>query len=643
MLYNIDFDIAAVIISLFILFHIFVKKGLKTASNRVFLLLVASNLAASVTDIISSILNSYPDTMVIWQADLVNTLYLALHNSMTPLMLLYIFCLLGDFMRMNRLLLKAVFIPVFSEYILLLLNPFFRFVFYYDENGIYRHGLSFPLFYVFAFGYMAACIVILMVRRENITKTKRRSLIFIIVATIISLALQMVYPYLLLEIFAQTLGFLGMLLSIENQDDIVNHISGAYNRYAFIETAPEYLGNTDSVIIVIKLQELSYYNTTIGMTRTNEFLRKIASFLSKADRRLFCYDLGGGNFVLLGSGMTDDEIEMLTGKTAERFRSAWELNGSGVMFPAMLCAGRTDRFTSMEELLLIADSSFDGNETVIVEIEKVMEKNKRKIQIESLIREAIAKKRFEVYYQPIWGKAGGYFHSAEALIRLNTEEFGFVSPEEFIPIAEESGLIVEIGAFVFDEVCRFYKSNELEKSGIDYMEVNLSTVQCMDPELVNSFKETLKKYSLSSERINLEITESAAADNRKVLKDNVNVLNGLGFSFSLDDYGTGYSNFSYMFDLPFSIIKLDKSILWKALNPKGIKGPKSSGILLSNTIRMMKEMGYKVLVEGVETEEQKVLLEKLGCDYFQGYYFSKPVPGDVFLKFIKEANADQGA
>ena len=643
MLYNIDFDIAAVIISLFILFHIFVKKGLKTASNRVFLLLVASNLAASVTDIISSILNSYPDTMVIWQADLVNTLYLALHNSMTPLMLLYIFCLLGDFMRMNRLLLKAVFIPVFSEYILLLLNPFFRFVFYYDENGIYRHGWCFPLFYVFAFGYMAACIVILMVRRENITKTKRRSLIFIIVATIISLALQMVYPYLLLEIFAQTLGFLGMLLSIENQDDIVNHISGAYNRYAFIETAPEYLGNTDSVIIVIKLQELSYYNTTIGMTRTNEFLRKIASFLSKADRRLFCYDLGGGNFVLLGSGMTDDEIERLTGKTAERFRSAWELNGSGVMFPAMLCAGRTDRFTSMEELLLIADSSFDGNETVIVEIEKVMEKNKRKIQIESLIREAIAKKRFEVYYQPIWGKAGGYFHSAEALIRLNTEEFGFVSPEEFIPIAEESGLIVEIGAFVFDEVCRFYKSNELEKSGIDYMEVNLSTVQCMDPELVNSFKETLKKYSLSSERINLEITESAAADNRKVLKDNVNVLNGLGFSFSLDDYGTGYSNFSYMFDLPFSIIKLDKSILWKALNPNGSEGPKSSGILLSNTIRMMKEMGYKVLVEGVETEEQKVLLEKLGCDYFQGYYFSKPVPGDVFLKFIKEANADQGA
>ena len=643
MLYNIDFDIAAVIISLFILFHIFVKKGLKTASNRVFLLLVASNLAASVTDIISSILNSYPDTMVIWQADLVNTLYLALHNSMTPLMLLYIFCLLGDFMRMNRLLLKAVFIPVFSEYILLLLNPFFRFVFYYDENGIYRHGWCFPLFYVFAFGYMAACIVILMVRRENITKTKRRSLIFIIVATIISLALQMVYPYLLLEIFAQTLGFLGMLLSIENQDDIVNHISGAYNRYAFIETAPEYLGNTDSVIIVIKLQELSYYNTTIGMTRTNEFLRKIASFLSKADRRHFCYDLGGGNFVLLGSGMTDDEIERLTGKTAERFRSAWELNGSGVMFPAMLCAGRTDRFTSMEELLLIADSSFDGNETVIVEIEKVMEKNKRKIQIESLIREAIAKKRFEVYYQPIWGKAGGYFHSAEALIRLNTEEFGFVSPEEFIPIAEESGLIVEIGAFVFDEVCRFYKSNELEKSGIDYMEVNLSTVQCMDPELVNSFKETLKKYSLSSERINLEITESAAADNRKVLKDNVNVLNGLGFSFSLDDYGTGYSNFSYMFDLPFSIIKLDKSILWKALNPNGSEGPKSSGILLSNTIRMMKEMGYKVLVEGVETEEQKVLLEKLGCDYFQGYYFSKPVPGDVFLKFIKEANADQGA
>lgn len=665
MLYNIDFDIAASVISLFIIFYIFRKKGLKTAANRFFLALVTANLAACLADIFSSIVNSRPDVEALWKADIWNTLYLALHNTMPLLLLFYCLCLLGRYGKLRRAGKLLICAPVLFDYLLLLVNPLFRFIYYYDEQGIYLHGDLFLLFYVIAFGYMAGTVILLMRGRRSIPTAKRYPLIFIILSTVAALIVQIIFPHILIEIFAQSVGFLGILLSIENQDDIVNPVTRVLNRYAFLETAPGSLNAKNAVFFVIKLPELSYYNTAVGIAHTNLLLREVAMWLSRLDARLSCYDLENGHFVLLGTEIRAEEREELQTKITERFRRSWGRKGTGMLLPVQLCTGSfgtgggskaafesgrekeekdkagklKDGVSSMEELLLIADSHFEGNEIQVVEPHEMIAKHKRRILIEQLLKQAIEEKLFQVYYQPIWERSSGKFHSAEALIRLQTTEFGFISPEEFIPIAEETGQIIEIGAYVFDEVCRFYKSHQLESLGVDYVEVNLSTVQCMDQELVENFKETLKKYQISSERINLEITESAAAGNRRALNDNVNVLNGLGFTFSLDDYGTGYSNFSYMFDLPFSIIKLDKSILWRAKHPKTGDGPKSSGILLANTIRMMKEMGYHVLVEGVETVEQKLLLEELHCDYFQGYFFSKPVPGDVFIDFIKVVNA----
>ena len=197
-------------------------------------------------------------------------------------------------------------------------------------------------------------------------------------------------------------------------------------------------------------------------------------------------------------------------------------------------------------------------------------------------------------------------------------------------------MIVDIGAFVFDEVCNFYKKNKLLELGINYIEINLSVVQCMNSRIVDAFDKVLKKHGLDAKHINLEITESAASDSRRTLMETVNALRDRGFSFSLDDYGTGYSNISYMYDMPFSIIKLDKTILWSALHPQNGMGDKNAMIFLENTVKMMKEMKYKLIAEGIETAEQRDLLKRLKCDYFQGFYFSKPVPGDSFLDMLRK-------
>ena len=269
---------------------------------------------------------------------------------------------------------------------------------------------------------------------------------------------------------------------------------------------------------------------------------------------------------------------------------------------------------------------------------KAVHDYERGVLIERLIDKALKNKSFEVYYQPIWNSNAGRFTSAEALCRLIDSEYGIIPPDEFIPVAERNGSILDIGLFVFEEVCRSYQEERLSSLGIEYVEVNLSVVQCLSKNLMRSFDEILNKYQLSAEKINLEITESATTENQKVMYDTIEVLNNSKFSFSLDDYGTGYSNISYMYEMPFSIIKIDKSILWKAKDPRTGESEKNGYIYLENTIHMLKEMGYSVLVEGVETVEQKMLLEELGCDYLQGYYFSQPVQKQVFTDFIKVVN-----
>lgn len=235
-----------------------------------------------------------------------------------------------------------------------------------------------------------------------------------------------------------------------------------------------------------------------------------------------------------------------------------------------------------------------------------------------------------MYYQPIYSVNEQRFNSAEALLRLKDDKYGFISPEIFIPAAEKSGAIHKIGAFVLDEVCRFIASEEYKALQLDYIEINLSVAQCMQNDLANQVLETIDKYKITPDQINLEITETAASYSQKTMLENLSVLSDAGISFSLDDFGTGYSNMRRIASLPLHLVKLDKSFADMGENPK-------LQIILQNTIQMIKAMNMKIVVEGIETEKLVQQFSDLQCEYIQGYYYSKPIPKEEFVDFIKES------
>lgn len=208
-----------------------------------------------------------------------------------------------------------------------------------------------------------------------------------------------------------------------------------------------------------------------------------------------------------------------------------------------------------------------------------------------------------------------------------------IFPDEFISVAEHTGDIIWIGEYVFENACRFLANGEGAEYGLEVMEVNLSTIQCLDPELPQKLSSIAANNHVSPARINLEITETAEVYSKAGMAHTMKSLMDAGFSFALDDFGTGYANYSYLVNYPFQLVKVDKSFLWEAG-----KSPESK-IVFENMLQLINRLGKKAVVEGVETKQQQDLLIESGVDFLQGYYYSKPVPGKQFISCIREHNS----
>lgn len=274
--------------------------------------------------------------------------------------------------------------------------------------------------------------------------------------------------------------------------------------------------------------------------------------------------------------------------------------------------------------------SHENGQVFWINEDTIRDKDYRK-QVLAVLTRAVQERAFNVVFQPIWSTRENRFASAEALVRLkDCGELGFISPEIFIPMAEEQGMIGEIGNIVFEKVCSFASENRLWEKGINYIEVNLSGMQSVDPSLPAQLSSVMQKYGIEPSFINLEITETASIDGGELLDINMQRLRSLGCHFSMDDFGTGYSNLSQMAKVHFELVKLDKSLIWPAFG----ENPDEPLVILNSCIAMILQLGAHIVAEGVETEEQATFLADRGVSYLQGYYYSKPITGDAFLEKI---------
>lgn len=389
-------------------------------------------------------------------------------------------------------------------------------------------------------------------------------------------------------------------------------------------------------LIVLALDDFKFVNKTFGVTTGDIMLMQVAYFLTTLTKRGRVYRYGADQFVLqIRHGETD--MYAVLDFIQERFRHPWITEEVSVMLSTTIsCIAYPEDGDSMETLVDVIDYSVlsaktMGKGTVVFAKDMDLHALRKEKAIEKAIELAIDRDTIEVYYQPIFNTEKQCYTSAEALVRLNDELLGNISPEIFIPIAEKNGMILKLGTMIFEKVCRFISEENLKDTTIEYIEVNVSVVQCMQQNFVEELIDIMEYYHIAPEQINLEVTETAAVNSISVLQENIEKLHAKGISFSLDDYGSGYSTLGYLHQLPFQIIKLDKLMVWDAFENE------RAGITLKFTVGMLKELKVRIVAEGVETQEQQMHLTGIGCDYLQGWYYSKAIPGEEFAQLIQAA------
>jgi len=255
-----------------------------------------------------------------------------------------------------------------------------------------------------------------------------------------------------------------------------------------------------------------------------------------------------------------------------------------------------------------------------------------RVVMESSIRAAISKKEFVVYYQPQINAKENKLIGMEALVRWNHPTIGLIQPFKFIPIAEETGLVVEIDKLVMDMAMKQFSSWFSSGYNLGTLSLNLAVKHLEQENYVEKLQNSIKKYSLNPDMIELEVTESDVMKKPEQSIEKLNEISKLGIRISIDDFGTGYSSLSYLKKLPIDKLKIDKSFI------DDIPNDADGEAIVKAIIAMTNSLGLTVIAEGVEEEEQKEFLVKHNCHNIQGYYYSKPIPSNEMLEFMKGMN-----
>ncbi len=647
MLKLVSFNYAALILLVVLLISTFLRKMTKGNSNHVFLCILFIMLAATSFDIWALLLdNARSDFM--FGRYMSHSGYLFFHFITTPAYVMYVISISDTWHRMRRNIWQQVLIvaPIAIMTVIIAINPFNNCLFGF-ENGVYTRGPLFIVLYIFTFYYMIVGLSFLYFNRKLLSKMKIAAISSIVPLVLAALIAQYINHENAVEMFASSLSLLFISATAQRPEEIIDPQTGLGNYGAYAEyTKRCFITEKRISIIMLNIGNFTRLQNMVSYDTSAELLHKVTSALSETDRIFRCggelFYLDRGRFRIILWGKNRDKAAEI----AEYLRNHLNSESYSADLPVALslhfCVADCPEDIKDFKSLTAFGSGFhekEYNSTDRVLLASELFKNSRfemLNNIDNIIDNALRNKSFKVFYQPIFNVEQNRFSTAEALLRLVDEKYGFVPPDLFIPAAEKNGAIHKIGDFVLEEVCRFIASDRFKELGLDYIEINLSVAQCMHSDLADKVLKCLEKYHIPSDKINLEITETAAARAHNEMKNNLDKLSDAGISFSLDDYGTGYSNMKRVVQLPLKIVKLDKSFVDEQNNPK-------MWIVLQNTVKMLKDMNMEIVVEGIETEKMVQQFSDLSCDYIQGYYFSKPVPEDDFVDFVKKAQAEQAA
>ncbi len=414
-----------------------------------------------------------------------------------------------------------------------------------------------------------------------------------------------------------------------------DQLTGLANRLTFNDYLDQELARLSrhsryGAVLFIDIDNFKNINDSLGHHKGDLLLKTFAARASKSIRKEdMLARLGGDEFVILLSNLSDNEMQAteralhISKKLHSFINKPIKLEENSLHIT--ISVGVTlisSQDTDINNILKHADIAMyeakatGRNKTCFFEKEMSL-KIQEQLVLDSEIRDALKNNEFELYYQPIVETKSSKIVSYEALIRWNHPTRGLVFPDAFIPYAEGSGLIVDIGNWVINTACKNHKKYNNKLKNIS---INISLKQFIKADFIENILDITNKYNVNPSIFKLELTESVAIDNLEQTIEKMNTLKSHGFAIAMDDFGTGYSSLSYLKNLPFDFLKIDRSFIQHILDNE------DDASLVKTILTISKQFKFTVIAEGVETQEHVEFLKSFDCEYYQGYVVSKALP-----------------
>lgn len=629
---NLSFDYIAMFFLFMLLIWYIIGKKVPLKSFRYFFYVILCAFFATLLEIVGYLIVRYRDFVPFHYAYYTTSIQLFfIHNFVV--MLTYCLVTMAHIDIKKNKALKCIFIMSwFVIAIICIPNLFHNRIMTLDDGKYAAAGIGYILYAVDAV-MIVMCIWVFVKRRMDFKFLKANIIVFLFLSGV-TCGIAQVLKFAPMLNFAIAILCTVMYLYQNSSSAVSDQVTGQLNRSFF----GEYIHDKFSIgkafaVVVVNLDDFKFVNQSMGVETGDKLLFEFGRFLEHMDSDTEVFHFDADQFCAV-TDMDDKNPLQIAELIKNRLEQPWLEGSKDIMMTATTCIIECPNDAKdILSLMEVIDYSMENakstkKRSLSYAKDMDLERIHQAKQIEKAVKKAVNRKTVQVYYQPIYSSKNAAYNSAEALARINDEQLGFIPPDLFIPIAERCGVINELGDLIFENVCRFIKDNNLANTSIEYIDINVSPLQLMQKDYSKNLLRVMKKYDVQPSQINIEITETAAMTTFPVVNDNLYDLVENGIAVSLDDYGSGYANIGYINKMPFKFIKIDKDIVWEAF-----KNDKAS-ITLEYTICMLAALKMNIIAEGVETEEMRELLTTFGCQYLQGWYFSKAVPGDEFLKML---------
>lgn len=634
MTYNMDFLIAAMVILLLILWYFWDQKRAENLNNQVFFFWTVLGIMDVTAELISTYYITSGRGKFGIMALLTTTVFYLLQALLPYTWICYIQTLHEKkIISPKKMLLSGV--PTFCLISVILTNPFTEKLFYFDLSAGYIKGPWYMLMYYSALGHFVAAFILILIWKEELGSRKVKILLEILIIVVGGVVIQLLYHPLLTTGFGMSLGILALFITINNPYANTDSLTGLYNHLYLTKKGNELIAAGKSFhIITIYLYQLKHVNKIAGIEGGDYILQSTAKKLSDlCGKKIF--RITGKRFLILASSLEEYEHYLSRLKRMFDVNIKMGVEEKNLTIPIIISGIiNAEKLSDCNSVLEYAEyleslSTQNGLTEVIQDDRQTMNGFLYNKRVEQYLHTAINEDLFEIYYQPVYSTRENRFITLEALSRLHHPELGWIAPDVFIQIAEKNHMIEQITDLQFHRVCRFLNENGRLMKQLLNVKVNLSSLDLMRNDCSGHFIRIMDKYGIPHEWIQFEITETVATEYNASLGIIVEEFLNAGIRLCLDDFGSGYANLNTVMKLPFSTIKLDRSLLYEICHDN------TRAMFYQSIVETFHKMNYHIVSEGVETKEEVELISGWGVDMIQGYYFSKPLPETELLRIMQ--------